>query len=356
MVKKRPALLASLDLSLVNKEAEECTYDPDYHMGITTYRHEGVSIGRDYLRFEGATISRGELLPSSLTLQGTIGRGSCSIVEKAVWKPPKNPEETQVVALKQFPLEARERRDMLIKELRALCEVDCDCLVKLMGAFLDQDNVTLVLEYMNEGSLNTVLQEQMDGTTRRFSNPVLASISYQMLWGLSYLHFERMIHRDVKPANILMNSQGYVKLSDFGIVAIQTSLPHTTVVGTIRYMSPERLRARPYGSSSDLWSLGLVLLECEIGESPWADITSMIDLVMTIEDESIEEYIPETTEEGMRELLLACLQKEQEKRVPASILLESPWFESHGIHEVSDAVAIMHRYFQESRNNDDVRE
>jgi hypothetical protein len=59
--------------------------------------------------------------------------------------------------------------------------------------------------------------------------------------------------------------------------------------------------------------LGLVLLECEIGESPWADITSMIDLVMTIEDESIEEYIPDTTEEGMRELLLACLQKEQGK-------------------------------------------
>lgn len=140
MVKRPP----SLDLSLVNKEAEECTYDPDYHMGITTYRHEGVSIGRDYLRFEGATITRGEMIPSSLTLQGTIGRGSCSIVEKALWTSPSNPENTQLVALKQFPLEARERRDMLIKELRALCNVDCECLVTLMGAFLDQDNITLV--------------------------------------------------------------------------------------------------------------------------------------------------------------------------------------------------------------------
>lgn len=129
---------------------------------------------------------------------------------------------------------------------------------------------------MDEGSLHTVLQEQIDGITPRFSNPVLASISYQILWGLSYLHFERMVHRDVKPANILMNSKGYVKLSDFGIVATQTSLPHTTVVGTIRYMSPERLRARPYGSASDIWSVGLVLLECVIGESPWEDITSMV--------------------------------------------------------------------------------
>lgn len=133
---------------------------------------------------------------------------------------------------------------------------------------------------MDEGSLDTVLQEQMEGSTPRFSNSVLASISYQILWGLSYLHFERMMHRDVKPANILMNSHGYIRLSDFGISAKQTSLPHTTVIGTIRYMSPERLRARPYGSASDIWSAGLVLLECEIGESPWAGITSMVRMLV----------------------------------------------------------------------------
>lgn len=129
---------------------------------------------------------------------------------------------------------------------------------------------------MNRGSLQTVLHEQMDGIAMRFPNSVLAAISFQLLWGLSYIHFERMVHRDVKPANILMHSDGHVKLSDFGIVAQLTSVPHTTVVGTIRYMSPERLRARQYGSASDVWSVGLVLLECEIGESPWSDITSMV--------------------------------------------------------------------------------
>lgn len=103
-----------------------------------------------------------------------------------------------------------------------------------------------------------------------------------------------------------------------------------------------------------------------------------IDLVITIEDESIEDFIPAGTEEGLRELLLACLQKEPgkvsvvwynsgflcnvepkisssiltEKRVPASILLESPWFDRHGIHDVSDAVAIMHRYFEETTNQE----
>jgi Protein tyrosine and serine/threonine kinase len=140
---KRPP---PIDLSLVNRDAQEHDYDPDYHMGITTYRHEGVSIGRDYLRLEGSTITRGEMTPSSLQLQDCIGRGSCSIVQRAMWTPPSNPDSQQLVALKQFPLESRERRDMLIKELRALCEVDCECLVRLLGAFLEQDNVTLVRE------------------------------------------------------------------------------------------------------------------------------------------------------------------------------------------------------------------
>lgn len=139
-----------------------------------------------------------------------------------------------------------------------------------------------VLEYMNRGNLQTILMEQLEGITIRFSNTVLASIAYQLLWGLSYIHFERLVHRDVKPSNILLNSAGEVKLSDFGIVATQTSLPHTTVVGTIRYMSPERLRARPYGSASDVWSVGLVLLECLVGQSPWQDVTSMVRCAMVI--------------------------------------------------------------------------
>jgi hypothetical protein len=143
MMKNRPP---AIDLSLINRDAEEHDFDPDYHMGITTYRHEGVSIGRDYLRLEGSTITRGEMIPSALQLQKCIGRGSCSIVQRALWRSPSNPDLQQLVALKQFPLELKERRDMLVKELRALCEVDCECLVRLLGAFLEQDNVTLVRE------------------------------------------------------------------------------------------------------------------------------------------------------------------------------------------------------------------
>lgn len=106
----------------------------------------------------------------------------------------------------------------------------------------------------------------------------LLVIAFQMLWGLSYLHFERILHRDLKPANILLHSDGSVKLSDFGIASQQEEdgILNTTVVGTSRYMSPERLRSKRYGTPSDMWSYGLVLLECIQGKAPWENTNSIV--------------------------------------------------------------------------------
>jgi len=107
-----------------------------------------------------------------------------------------------------------------------------------------------------------------------------------MLWGVGYLHYENMLHRDIKPENVLFNSAGEVKLSDFGIASKRGEgvVMSNTVVGTTRYMSPERLRGQEYSTSSDLWSLGLVLFECVSGTNPFADICSPIELIQTIEE------------------------------------------------------------------------
>jgi serine/threonine protein kinase len=106
---------------------------------------------------------------------------------------------------------------------------------------------------------------------------MLAAISYQLIKGLAYLHHERTLHRDVKVANVLLDSSGRVKLADLGLASNrnETSM-NTTMVGTTRYMAPERLRAKPYGTPSDLWSLGLVLLECATQQVPWDEAHSMV--------------------------------------------------------------------------------
>ena len=161
---------------------------------------------------------------------------------------------------------------------------------------------------MDKGSLESVLQK-----THSLKS-LVAGISYQLLWGLSYLHYERMIHRDVKPSNILLSSGGCVKLGDFGIAANSTTTQlHTTVVGTTKFFSPERLRGLPYGRASDLWSLGLVLWQCVTGCEPWPNVHSLVDLVVTVEETDVEQELIPTAgilQPGLSELLVACLQKE----------------------------------------------
>mmetsp|Transcript_7432 Transcript_7432/g.13364 ORF Transcript_7432/g.13364 Transcript_7432/m.13364 type:complete len:208 (-) Transcript_7432:1103-1726(-) len=100
----------------------------------TTYRAEGLSIGQNYLRFEGSTMPT-DLSPADLIVDDkVIGRGSCSIVQRAHIR--DDPQERQV-ALKIFIIRDVNCMDMMVKELRTLCSIQCDCLVTFMGAFFN---------------------------------------------------------------------------------------------------------------------------------------------------------------------------------------------------------------------------
>ena len=216
-----------------------------------------------------------------------------------------------------------------------------------------------VLEYMDRGSLTDLLRLDADphrASSDKIPDAALASIAFQMSWGLAYLHHERIIHRDVKPANVLVNSRGEVRLSDFGISSTHDQnddCMNVTVVGTSKYMSPERLRRKRYGSASDIWSLGLVLLEIATGRSPFGDINSIIDLVVTIEEGDFEREAvsDESLSNDVKEILGGCLRKEPQSRMPARVLLGSPWFANKGIRDVKEARGTLRKYLS-SRDHD----
>lgn len=380
----------SLNISLINE------MDDDVHqnLGLTNsndcnddeddiLRFEGLSIGRNYLRIQGTTLLH--IDPQSLEMEQTLGRGACSRVVKATLRPQQdklhdtynendNPggalmTNDTAVALKQIPIYTSEKQHMLSKELQALAQMDCECLVKLLGAYLESNTVTLVLEYMDGGSLESLLR------SGPLPDPVSAAITYQMLWGLSYLHFENRLHRDIKPANVLLHSNGSVKLSDFGISSVMTmntnhhnddddggnnddascKRMNTTFVGTMKYMALERLRSKEYSKPSDVWSLGLILLQCVTGSFCFADLDSIVELVVTLEDmvsvsdnASLVTTIKHEFSEPLRELLEGFLQIRPERRMPASILIKSPWFKSQGIESLDQAKCVVREYLSKT--------
>ncbi|RDX90944.1 Mitogen-activated protein kinase kinase 6, partial [Mucuna pruriens] len=158
-------------------------------------------------------------------------------------------------------------RKQIVQELKINQASQCPHVVVCYHSFYHNGVISLVLEYMDRGSLVDVIKQ-----VKTILEPYLAVVCKQVLQGLVYLHNERhVIHRDIKPSNLLVNHKGEVKITDFGVSAMLASSmgQRDTFVGTYNYMSPERISGSTYDYSSDIWSLGMVVLECAIGRFPY---------------------------------------------------------------------------------------
>jgi serine/threonine protein kinase len=139
-------------------------------------------------------------------------------------------------------------------------------IISFFGAFYADGAIHIALEYMDCGSLHDVLRRKGPIDER-----VLACIATQMLRGLEALQELKIVHRDVKPGNVLLNSAGEVKLADLGMCGeLANSFSRLrSWVGTAAYMSPERISGTDYSFNSDVWSLGVSLWECATGRYPF---------------------------------------------------------------------------------------
>ncbi len=172
------------------------------------------------------------------------------------------------LALKVIHFKNDEKMKNLIEaEIKALHECKSENIIKCYASYFNEGAINIVLEYMNRGTLSDVLKK-----VKKVPEEILGIISYQILKGLEYLHkVKKIVHRDIKPSNILINSKGLVKISDFGVSSVlKDSLDcRNTLVGTFIYMSPERVTAQSYSANSDVWSVGMSILECALGYSPY---------------------------------------------------------------------------------------
>jgi len=127
------------------------------------------------------------------------------------------------------------------------------------------------MEYMDAGSLTDIVDAYDLGI--RLNEPQIARVCYEVLQGLLYLHNNNRIHRDIKSDNVLVSSNGSIKLADFGYTAQLTRerINRTTAVGTPYWMAPEVIRGQQYKLNVDIWSLGIMIMEMAEGNPPYIE-------------------------------------------------------------------------------------
>ncbi|GBG34291.1 Mitogen-activated protein kinase kinase 3 [Hondaea fermentalgiana] len=250
-----------------------------------------------------------------------------------------------LMALKVINVYERTNREQMFQEIATLYEADCPALVGFYGAFFTECSISIAVEYMDQGCLHSVIEKQ-----GAIPEPAVAAIAYQALWGLGYLKHEKRVHRDVKPQNILCNSRGEVKLTDFGSSRdLENSVNVCqTFVGTFKYMSPERVQSQAYSYASDIWSLGLVILECLLGEFPYPDCNTYIDMVQTILEAPIPLPPANRFSPEFSDFIQCCLHKDPSQRVFPEFLIGAPWLTIHNVDSIPISRTIV-RAWLESR-------
>jgi len=265
---------------------------------------------------------------SDYEIGNPIGYGSSAVVYIAKYKPlNKN------VAIKMIDLDMFERNqiDELRKEIQIMNLCRHPNLLPVFGSFVNGSKLYIVTPYLSAGScLNLMKYAYMDG----FEELVIATILKQALQGLDYLHKSKLIHRDVKAGNLLIDEDGLVRLGDFGV---SSSLMETgerkglrkTFVGTPCWMAPEVMEQSGYNYKADIWSFGITALELATGHAPFAKYPPIKVLMLTLQNEPPtldRDQASHKFSKTFKEMIDSCLIKDPSKRPTSEKLLQHPFF------------------------------
>jgi serine/threonine-protein kinase len=221
------------------------------------------------------------------------------------------------------------RRRVAIKVLREQLAADEDFVDRFYteahhAAKLSHPNIVNIYDVGREGENYFIVMELVDGATlgemmergRALPEAVAIDFAAQLCNGLAYAHRQGLLHRDVKPANVLVTKDDVVKLSDFGIaraVTTQTMTQAGMVMGSVYYISPEQAQGLEIGPASDLYSLGVVLYQMLVGALPFTG-----DSPVTVALKHVSQLPPEIdTEDGKTSPALAAIVRKLLQKDPA---------------------------------------
>ncbi|XP_013871101.1 serine/threonine-protein kinase Sgk2b [Austrofundulus limnaeus] len=230
------------------------------------------------------------------------------------------------VLQKQTIIKRREQRHVMVERSVLLKGLDHPFLVGLHFSFQTPIALYFVLDYVNGGELFYHLQK--DGS---FPEPRAAFYAAEMATALGYLHSLNIVYRDLKLENILLDSDGHVMLTDFGLCKEDVAAGEImyTICGTPEYLAPEVLQGHPYTSAVDWWGLGVVLFEMLCGLPPFFS-NSKAEMFENILRAPLQ--LPDGLSESAQSLLQGLLERDVSQRLGQSLdieeLQEHPFFTS----------------------------
>uniref|UniRef100_A0A7S1XVM3 Protein kinase domain-containing protein n=1 Tax=Phaeomonas parva TaxID=124430 RepID=A0A7S1XVM3_9STRA len=277
-----------------------------------------------------------------------IGRGAFA----EVWKARViDGEEGQFVAIKIINLETMQSNagfDELLQEVQTMKMCNHRNVLGLNASFIVADELWLVTRLMDKGSLMHVMRlAKHQGLGEGMRESILEYVLREVLKGMKYLHEQGYIHRDIKAGNILVDSEGNVRLADFGVSGWLVDQGFRkrgtkTFVGTPCWMAPEVMEQdNSYDSKADIWSFGITALELAKGHAPYAKYPPMSVLIKTIQNEppSLKTYDDDKQVNGepfsraFKEMVRLCLQKDSARRPNTSTLLGNKFFKNQATRE-----------------------
>ena len=265
-------------------------------------KHTSITIGQDIFEIQADDLEvicelgkeREKYEITELSTMFLSGRGAYGVVEKM-----KHKQTDTILAVKRITATVNtvEQRRLLMDLDISMRSSDCDFTVHFFGAMFREGDVWICMEVMDTSV--DKFYAKVFGSDREMPEWVLGKIAFSVVSALHYLHSNlKVIHRDVKPSNILVSTSGKVKMCDFGISGyLVDSVAKTIDAGCKPYMAPERIdpQGNPghYDVRSDVWSFGISMIEVATGKFPyklWATPFEQLKQVCVKCESGTEEY------------------------------------------------------------------
>ncbi|CAG9321705.1 unnamed protein product [Blepharisma stoltei] len=209
-------------------------------------------------------------------------------------------------------------------EINILKDLDHKHIVRYYGSEAVADSFCIYLEYLPGGSISSLLFN-----VGALPESTVKVYTKQILKGLIYLHDNNVIHRDIKGANLLLDSRGKIRLSDFGCSVKYDNSDESGLVnslkGSLPWMAPEVVRQNGYGRKADIWSLGCVLIEMLTAKQPWPQMENHVLLMLKIATSNDIPEIPQDISNDAKSFISLCLQRDPEMRKSAKELRNHPF-------------------------------